>query len=283
MSKTLEENLRQLREDCRTIVEPFLKVSKTKAGDPKSIDQIRSALEKWPSSTAIGKAAGELQDQLKRFLDVAQQAQADAFSQALSDYVRDAVGRDLGKRELNEGWRIGPFEFDLKRAESKVRVLYNGEVLLAWTKVAALADFRRLETTAIDKLKGSGPEDEQLPDLLWSAYETLRAQRRAQSKADPGLVPLVDLYPQLRRELVELDLSFGRPDCELRFPRFPRWAFLYCLDRYRAMRAAIPAGKRLSLETGSQRESGRIGMRLNGLDARSSYETYCYVRATDAG
>ena len=60
----------------------------------------------------------------------------------------------------------------------------------------------------------------------------------------------------------------------------PSWALLYNTDRYRASGSQVSHAQRLRFETGSQRETAKIGVTLNGLDSSRQYETLCYVRRT---
>lgn len=77
--------------------------------------------------------------------------------------------------------------------------------------------------------------------------------------------------------LVRHELEGQPPDRKLRWGELPRWAFLYNLDRYRALGAAVPEARRLGLQTGSQQESRGFGMVVNGLDAQQDYKTMSFV------
>jgi len=87
----------------------------------------------------------------------------------------------------------------------------------------------------------------------------------------------------VRVALVRRELAREQPDKKLRWGELPRWAFLYNLDRYRALGAAAPDAGRLGLQTGSQQESRTIGVVVNGLDAHQDYKTMCFIVPVRAG
>jgi hypothetical protein len=152
-------------------------------------------------------------------------------------------------------------------------VLYNREVVLPWQAIASAADLNRLVADARAKLERYAVPEPLLADLLSSAFDHALAGSRSQAKS---LVPLPELYREFRIAQVRRTLS-GKPDRKLENADFPRFAFLYNLDRYRVTSGTKPG--LVTLETGSQSDVQRgLGMVLNGLEATGDYRTYCYAR-----
>ena len=128
----------------------------------------------------------------------------------------------------------------------------------------------------LERVTAAYPDD-LLARVFWDAYEQERARRRPGRGARPEAVPLLDFYRGLRVALVRHELEEQQPDKKLRYAELPRWTFLYNLDRYRALGAAVPEARRLGYQTGSQQESRTIGVVVNGLDAQQDYKTMCYI------
>ena len=274
------ETLPLLQAEFRRLAGPLTALAKVRPGDPKALERLDAALRRLPTGELLGQELDRLRERATRFLDEARRARIAAFRPLEAEYVRAA--REQGKqlRERANGWRIDMLALELQREQARARFLYNREVLVSWSPVGSAEDLARLEERARAMLEKAAYPDDMLREVFWNAYERERdrASRRQQGrKGRPETVPILDFYRAVRVALVDYELADEKPDKRLRYGELPRWAFLYNLDRYRALAAGLPEGQRLGLQTGSQQESRTIGVVVNGLDAQQDYKTMCYI------
>lgn len=263
--------------EFRRLAAPLVAMTRVKPNDPKVLEKLESALRRLPPGEALGQALDELRDHAAGVLHTARRERITAFRPTEAEFVRAA--REAGKqlRERANGWRIDMLELQLQREQARARFFYNREPLLPWSPVGSPEALAALEARARATLDRAAWADELAIDVFWAAYEQERARRRAVGGGRAEAVPLPDFYRAVRVALVRHELEGQQPDRKLRWGELPRWAFLYNLDRYRALGAAVPEARRLGLQTGSQQESRGFGMVVNGLDAQQDYKTMSFV------
>ncbi len=269
--------LPQLQAEFRRFVGPLAAFTKVKASDPRALERFDAALKRLPPGETLGQALDELRERAARALEDARRERIAAFRPLEVEYVRAA--REAGKslRERANGWRVDMLELQLQREQARARFFYNREALVPWSPIGGPEDLANLEERARGLLGRAAYPDEMLTTVFWDAYEGERARRRAADRPRPETVPLLDFYRGVRVALVRYELEEQAPDKKLRYGELPRWAFLYNLDRYRALGTAVPEERRLGLQTGSQQESRTIGVVVNGLDAQQDYKTMCFI------
>jgi len=263
--------IQALQADAKRIIKPLDAIVKIKAAKPEAIDKLNAAVVKLPEADVIGEAVSELRSKAESFLKEAVRDRTDRVKRAEAEFVRTAREEGKAVRELDSSWRIEALEIQLKREEGKARAAFNHEPVTRWEAIASREDLDRLEEEARTLLKEAEIPEVDLPGTFWEAFRSYRWRNRTEDR-----VPVADLYPEIRLERVRREIADGRPDRKITGTEFPRWAFLYNLDRYRALGSAIDGG-RLAFETGSQAETGKIGVTVNGLKADQDYRKVCYV------
>jgi len=259
---------------------PLAAVAKININSLEALDQIDAALEKLPDGEMFGRALEEVKTSLRRAVEGTRTERSQAFGRIEADYIRAAREAGLSAREVQNGWRVGKLEMQHRRAQSQVRFLYNHEVLVDWKPIRGLDDVQQREQAAERRLADVELLSQTLIDVFWDAYGQVREQRRRAETARPEMVPVLDFYREVRSALVRHELAGQKPDRKLRYAEFPLWAFLYNLDRYRALGVAVPAERRLALATGSQKDvAAKRAVSVNGLDADDDYKIMCYVQA----
>ena len=270
-------DLPQLQAEYRRLVAPLGAVAKLKAADPRALERLDAALKRLPTGETLGQALDDLRERTTRFLDTARRERIDAFRPLEAEWVRAAREAGKGLRERSGGWRVDLLELGLQREQARARFFYNREALTPWSPLGSAADLAALEERALALLHGVAFSDEMLAAVFLDAYEGERTVRQRGGKGRPEAVPLPDFYRGVRVALVRHELAGQGPEKKLRWAELPRWAFLYNLDRYRALGAAVPEAQRLGLQTGSQQETRQFGMVVNGLEATQDYKTMCFV------
>ncbi len=264
----------------RRLYAPLTRIGTVRPTAADAADRIEQALGRLPPGAAIGAAIDELRGQLEDALAEQRRVNIEAFGLHEAAFIRAAREADTALREQNSGWRVGPIELAFRRGAAQACAMYNHEQIVRWTAVADVSDLDKIVQrgqTLLDRARASLPDD-LLIAVTWDAYAAARAARAAARTHSPDTVPVLDFYRDLRFALVRHDLAGKRPETKLAHAEMPKWAFLYNLDRYRALSAETPTERRLGFQTGSQAEStrGRC-VTLNGLDAAQEYKEFCHV------
>ncbi len=271
--------IKAVQRDANSLIKRLQPLAKLKSADPKVIDALTRALATLPSSSEVGAAVDELRGRSEKIVRQAGSQRAALTRTIEAEFIRKRRESGDAVREAGEAaWRVGSIEIQFDREQARARVLYNREQLLPWAATRHLEDVEELANKAQQKLRSATIPDESLADVFSGAYEYLASKARNQMSGSYR-APLPEFYREVRVALARHELSNGKAERKLESADFPLWAFLYNLDRYRAL-ADLPAERRLNFETGSQSDhQKRMAMTVNGLDAASDYKSYCYVYA----
>lgn len=275
--------LKGISRDVASLLKPLEALAQLKASDPEALDHLEKALTALPSSEQLARALDELRTRATQALSGLRDDRVKKVGAYEAEFIRAMRQAGHTPREAGaSAWRVGPIEIELQRERARARARYNKEAISPWQPVSSAASLVALHRKAQSLLESSALPTEALPDVLWWAYDHLR-RHAARTDAAAVRIPLPEFYREVRVALARMELSGGKADRKLARIEFPRWAFLYNLDRYRKAHASVPAEKRLALETGSQHDHSKgLAMVLNGLDAGDDYKSYCYVFAPGA-
>jgi len=265
--------LQALQSEYRKLGKLFEVLGQVRSGQAETIDQLEKALKGLPAGETLGRAVDDLRSRSRAFVERARHHRAEVFRRIETEFVREARANQQFARELDSGWRIGPLEFAMRREQSRVRVLYNHETLIEWSPVGSRADLDALQARALSMLEKAALPEDVLARVFWDAYQQLCPAGRGTEPA-----AMTDFYREVRVALVRCELRERKPDARLLTVEFPRWSFLYNVDRYRATQSAVE-GKRLGFQVGSQQETRTKGMVINGLDPQQDTRVVCYVIA----
>jgi hypothetical protein len=275
-----------LKRDAKAIVKKFDPLSKVKATGADALAQLELALESLPDGAQLAAATDELRSRAHRILEAGNTRRTADFGRIEAEFVNERKKAGGEVREVDKGWRVDRFQLELRRERAQGRALYNREAVIPWRHIASRGDLEQLIADATQQLESHVIPDETLPDVLWEAYDFLRQKKSSSSKGTAAArIPLTEFYREVRVGLVRHELqSSSRGDSRVRRAEFPKWAFLFNLDRYRELSAKVPESVRLQFETGSQQDyHNGIGMVLNGLNPSQDYKSYAYVVTADAG
>lgn len=269
----LSDPLKAAQRDAKRLAGLFDAIAKLKPSSAGFTEKLATAIDALPPADALVAAIGQIRSAAENRVRDARANRESIVRSVEADFVNGLRKNGAAIREVSDGWRIGEMQLELKRTAGQARLLYNREVVIPWQSIGSVSDLDRLVTDARGRLARYAIPDPLLTDLLSSALDCALSNSKSQTKS---LVPLPELYKEFRVAQVRRTLA-GKPDRKLEHAEFPRFAFLYNLDRYRLMTG--PRSGVLTLETGSQSDVQRgIGMVLNGLEATADYRTYCYAR-----
>jgi hypothetical protein len=260
------------------LAKPLEAVSKLKPGDAEALIKLEAAMKSLTGGTDFGHALDEIVGRAQAVLDEACKMRVQAFGRLETAFIKAVETEGKSVRELDNGWRIGGLELQVEREQSRARILVNREVVLNWAPIQGPDDLPKLVNTANALLEKAALPEQELAGLFYAAYEVARDARRRQGLPAFHRVPALQLYREFFLTLVRREVEANKPGKKIGTVELPLWAFLYNLDRYRALGAAVPEELRLSMETGSQKEVAQgMGLVINGLDARRDYQVICYI------
>ncbi len=271
-----KRELERVVTDFKELANTFRRLTVIKPG-PEALDEMEKALARLPSGDSLAKIVEDLRSKAAQVIKRSRHERIDSFKRFEAEFIRLARSSGENAREVAEGWRVGPLELQVRQEKAQCRTLYNREVLINWSCVTSTEDIQRITDKSLALLKKALLPETTMADSFWEAYEECRSRRGATGKGNPDVVPLIDFYRELRLTLARRDLA-QRADKKFSYADFPRWAFLYNLDVYFSRSASLPPEKRLTLQTGSQQETRRIGFVVNGLDALQDYKVVCFIR-----
>lgn len=271
-----DESLKIIRRDATALAKHIEAFARLKPGDAKVLDTLEIAIAALPPSESLASALEDLRKRAAATLSAARAARAERVRSLEAEFVRGKREGGASVRESGDSsWRIDSLEIETDRGRAQARAKYNREVVVGWMAIANARDFDRLVADGQKRLVSAELPEDAVPQLFWAAYEHLRGKNQVTAR-----VALLDLYRELRVAITRHELSTGKADRKLSRADFPKWAFLYNLDRYRRVLPSLPAETRLTLETGSQQDNKRgLTVVVNGLNAADDYRSYCYVYA----
>jgi hypothetical protein len=275
-----------LKRDAKAIVKKFEPLSKVKATGADALAQLELALEGLPDGAQLAAAADELKSRARKVLEAGNARRTADFGRIEADFVGERKKAGLEVREVDKGWRVDRFQLELRRERAQGRALYNREVVIPWRHVANRGDLEQIIADASQQLDSHSIVEDALSNVFWEAYEFLRQKKVTSTKGSAAArIPLPEFYREVRVGLVRHELqAASRGDARVRRAEFPKWAFLFNLDRYREFSQKVPDGVRLHFETGSQQDyQNGMGMILNGLNPSQDYKSYAYVVPSEAG
>lgn len=268
--------LDRLQSAYKKIIKVLTPFTSLKSGSPDLLEKMQRALKGLPPGEILAATVNDLGRETKVFLERLRREWVHRFREIETRFIKQAREQGVPVQEQDRGWRVGKLEIQVKREQYQVQISYNHEVIIPWSVVRSESELGRLIDKANAGLENMALPEGWLGEIFWRAFQRwlgTSGERESRSYA-----PILDFYRQVRMELVESELREGKPDRKLRYADFPRWAFLYNVDRYRTISATLPPERRLGFESGSQREVAQgKGMTINGLDARGDYKKVCYV------
>lgn len=268
--------LKELQKDLNKIYKPIANYINAKPNDPERLVLAEKALKLLPDGLEYirDKYLPAIQTQL---LTIQQE-----YKKLETVYLRSVKERGDLFREAGEGWRVGILMLETKPMQGVVRFCYNRESLTPWIDVTSVADIQDAEMKVLKMMKLCEVPEQKLTRMMWLAYKKAVVAHHNQLEGQKVYIKeLQDEFNALLlrdHELSKTLKSFFKKG------EVPQWVFLYNLDRYRMLNAAaIPAGERIGLQTGSQQEvSNNHGLTINGLLPEEDYKTMCHVITSQA-
>lgn len=273
-----KERLSEVLKAYKSLAKIFLPFEKMKINDDDIIEKFEKALDQINKDVII-KILDDNTVIARELINKAKVFRLQLFKRYEADFINSIKAKGEKIREYNNGWRIGKIEVQVKPELSKVRALYNTEILINWQLINNPNDLVKIFKEANIMLENNALEDDLLIESFTEAYKSASIHNNSY------MIPIFDFYRELRVTLIKKFLEKKSPDSKIdKYVNFPKWAFLYNLDRYFSLIQNKSLKERLTLITGSQHEVSKgNGMVINGLEPNTDYKVICYVSLINNG
>lgn len=275
-----DPELEIIKKDLSEIVKKIGAIRYFKSQDPKFLDKLDAYQKSLPKGSDIGALIDEISLKLKNYIDEKNKSRATYFQPLINQFLESLRAKEMDYRIIeNTLFRVGCFEMETQPATATIRISFDKNIILPWRPVQNLGDIESCFQECTKKLKATEIPLDNFSTMLYQGYRRLRSKQEKERKPNPQFVLLRNLHEEILIELFRLQVK-GKKNLNVKFKEifFPEWAFQYNLERYRSQMSEIPKEKRLLFETGSQADTERFGIVLNGLSAQSDYKKFCYVR-----
>lgn len=269
------EDIKQSIKNLQNITRCFGGFEKLDLKKAEGLLEFEKLVKSLPSGEIIGKSLDEWRALATAAADKNKASRKEDFGRFVTEFIRTQREAKTSVREFNNAWRIGPVEMQLRAEQACAQFTYNNEVLIKWFPVANGESLGKQYADVKKQLDEAGLPIEKIEEVFWSAHEYLKWKRAQKNEPNPHVIPAVDFYKEVRVALVRSAFDVKQPVKE-----FPKWAFLYNLDRYLSSSSQIQQSRRIGTQAGSQHEiSNGKGIIINGLDALQDYKTICHFIA----
>lgn len=268
-----------IKKEVLRLSKSFEDIKKINPKNTEFIENLEKYHKKIPKGEDVEKSVGEINTRIEKFIEQSKQQRTKSFPRTFNKYVQSLNEIQKIYQIIDTTIvRVGCLQIETKPEIAKIRFLFNKIVLIPWKPVETAEDIVKYEKEALDKLKSVEIPEEILADVFIKAYQNTRNAREKTNKTNSSRVPINDLHAETLVELFRQQIV-GRKKFNMKLKEIylPDWAFVYNLDRYRHLSNSLPDEKRLFFETGSQSETKKMGVVLNGLDPNSIYKKFCYV------
>jgi len=274
-----DPDLEIIKKDLLKIDKKIAAIRYIKSQDPKFLDKLDAYQKSLPKGSDIGALIDEISLKLKN-TSMKNQYRAKYFQPLINQFLESLRAKKMDYRTIeNTLFRVGWFEMETQPATATIQISFDKNVILPWRPVQNLEDIESCFQECTKKLKDTEIPLDNFSTMLYQGYRRLRAKQEKERKPNPQFVLLRTLHEEILIELFRLQVK-GKKNLNAKFKEifFPEWAFQYNLERYRSQMSEIPEEQRLLFETGSQADTERFGIVLNGLSAQSDYKKFCYIR-----
>lgn len=272
------DDIPKIKKEISSIVTLFNGLDKIKSNDPNFLQKVENYLKKVPSQEEIPRLYENLK-KLERLVQQSNEQKIREFQKNFTAYLTNLNELKI-EYKINDTYsvRVGCLEIQGKPENATVSIFYNKSVIIHQKSISTSEDIKTCIKDSMEKLSKSKIEEKLLIDLVYRAYSTLCDEKAKQNPEGANRVPIIDLYKGIIMQLIKNEVWAKKTlNFKLKDFAFPEWAFLYNLDRYKNLHDSIPENKRLIFGRGSQEQTEKMGVVLNGLNPNQIYQKFTYV------
>lgn len=269
-----------MKKDLLKIDKKISAIRYIKPQDPKFLDKLDAYQKSLPKGEDIGAFIDDISSKLNIYIEDKNQFRRANFRPLINEFLESLQSKNMDFRIIeNTLYRVGCFEMETQPHNGNIRISFDKNVIMPWKPVESIADIDACFLECTKKIKDQEIPIEQFSTMLHQAYKRIQARQVKERKPNPEFVLLKSLHEEILIELFRFQVK-GKKNLNVKFKEifFPIWAFQYNLERYREHLSEVPEERRLLFETGSQADTEKYGIVLNGLSAKSDYKKFCYIR-----
>jgi hypothetical protein len=269
-----------IKKDILRIIKPLYGIQDINCNNPDFVVKINDYINKLPKSDDLRKSYDETKNRLINYSNKIETYSKQSFAKMINQYQQNLQKRDIKFRLVdNNRLRVDCLEIELKIEKGQIRVLYNKITIIPWVSIHSSQELEKYEKQALKRLKDCEIDQKILPIVVKKSYERVYFYRKRNNKTNPHLVSIKNLHKVLIKEVFNYQIDNRRSyNSEFKGVFLPEWAFVYNLDRYRSMMQSIAPEFQLSFETGSQSQTEKEGVVLNGLNPNFDYKKFCFLK-----
>ena len=275
-----EKEFESIKKDFSRIFQPLMDIKSIKVKDPDYDDRLKKILNRLPKGDDLKKPYDEIVQRLKDFINKSEKYSKDSFARSKTEYLQNLNKKGTPYRTIDTNFfRVGILEIETKAETAQIRILFNRAVVLTWKVMKSAEEIEQYVTLALNTINQCKIDEKQLPIIIKNAYERIKNKQEQSKRMNAHLVLIKSLHKEIIKELfyqqIRNKTSFNTKIKEI---YFPDWAFLYNLDLYRSLLSSVAAEYQLVFETGSQTQTERDGVILNGLSPTSEFKKFCFLK-----
>jgi hypothetical protein len=266
--------------DLIKIVKKIDGIKYIKPQNPKFLEKLEAYQKSLPRGSDIGPLLDGISFRLRDYIEEKKQYRAKNFQPLINEFLESLRTKQRDYRIIeNTLFRVGWFEMETQPVNGTIRILFDKNVILPWRPVHNLGEIESCFQECTNQLKDVEIPIDKFSNMLYQCYQRLRTEQEKKRKPNSRFVLLKSIHEEMLIELFRTQVK-GKKNLNVKFKDifFPEWAYQYNLERYRSQMSEIPDEKRLLFETGSQADTEKFGIVLNGLSAQSDYKKFCYIR-----
>jgi hypothetical protein len=275
------ESLALIKKEIIKLMKLFGDIKKIDTNDERSLEKLEKCLQKFPVSSELITQIEVIRSNLDNHIRESKRLRVKNFNSIFNEYLNHLQKSQRTYRLIDKNTlRIEMLELKTDPNRASIRFLFNKKELMPWKNVINTDDIVRYEGECCKMLINIEIPEKEIVDIFYRAYLNALRTKRGEKSTNSSFIQIKELYEEVQIELFRQKLSLKNLGSSKTITiSFPMWAFLYNLDCYRKMHN-ISDKNRLFFETGSQIETKKNGVVLNGLDPKSDYKMFCYVRGS---
>jgi hypothetical protein len=279
---TGNEDFDLIKKDIQRIVKSINGIIYIKPNDPHFHSKLERYGQSLPKGADLEQPIDMVKARIKEYVNNVNNIRLANFPKNFQSYISGLQQKGCNFRIIdNSVIRINAIEIRADHQTGQVSVFFNKSKLLSGREIWSPDDIEAMFKEAEGMLKERSIPEEELPGLVMNSYRTLRIMQEYQKISNANLVPLHLVHGEFILEMVRKQLK-GKSGFDKKITEvfLPEWAFLYNIERYRQLLPKLPEEQKVTFVTGSQAQTEKYGMILNGLNPQLDYKKFCFIQGS---
>ena len=268
-----EGELKILKSENQKLMRMLDGIKSLNTRDPDFISKLIKYQKNLPSEEIIQKQIENYRNSISDYIACAEKHRISHFNEYYNQFVETLQKNQVKYRIISKNIRVEEVEIQIDQQRAKIRVCYNKSAICPWSNVWDASGFDKIYSDSINKLTKSKISDNILSEIFLISYQNIRNAQKLDGKPNFELVPIYKIHEEMILGLLRNQMK-GKNGLEKRYKEiyFPEWAFKYNLDNLKNHLKNLPSEKQVIFKTGSQAETEKNGVIMNGLNPFDEYK-----------